>query len=210
MKKIKKILIGILSLSLCFFTIVLSFVLCLAICLIVPCKINNTNQYHNVRNEYGFDKYFLFPLNLDNIQNVNDFHYHEYSLSGTEIILDATYTNMKFEKEIERLNTLSYETTIWNSKGRVEVNNGVIFDNAVLFNLPTYITIYNSGYSSYLEYEYACIIKEENRIVYVFLKALKNEKIGMDELFLPKDYDYNAKNLKEFSIYKDGVNNLYE
>ena len=173
--------------------IILAFiVLIMCICSCSSEKITDKNQYLQVKNS-SLPEFVIFPENLSNISTDSEYYHADYKYrEGIEVYLNASYEKSEFEKEISRIEQISYK--MHNSHEA----KTVIKDNAELFNYVTYITVFNFNGV----YEYACVDYENNRIIYIVLYAMSYEGISFDKIYLPKNYeDIKNEDIKDKFSY---------
>ena len=170
-------------------------------------KVNSNIEDYGMFRDNGCLREFtwiIFPENLEKVQEVKDYKYLYENFAGTEyqIYLDAVYDSENFEDERERLRNFEYP-----------IRNGYAaklqFDEAQLFNYPTYIAVYSGGV-----YSYASIIEEEQRIVYLYIYSLNAEIVAPEE-FLPKDFSRSRGEDKDYTYHiaseiENGYDEWYE
>lgn len=163
----------------------------MCICGCSSAKITDKSQYLQIENS-SLPDFMIFPDNLSNISADSEYYHADYKYSdGIEVYLNATYEKNEFEKEVSRIEQISYKMQSSHEP------KTVIKDNAELFNYVTYITMFNFNGV----YEYACVDYENNRIIYIALYAMSYEGISFDKIYLPKNYeDIKNEDIKdEFS-----------
>lgn len=174
--------------------LVVTFIMCIFSCSfgkITDRKITDKNQYLQVKNT-ALPKFIIFPENLDNISMDSEYYHADYKYrDGIEVYLNAFYEKNEFEKEISRIEQISYKMHSSHAP------KTVIKDNAELFNYVTYITVFNFG----SVYEYACVDYENNRIIYIALYAMSYEGISFNKTYLPRNYDH-IEDIEEPDNYK--------
>ncbi len=164
------------------------------ICSCSPVKIADKNQYLQLKNS-PWIKYMIFPKDLSKISSDSEYYHSDYKFQdGIEVYLNAYYEKDEFEKEINRIEQISYKIhSSHNSKK-------VYKDDVELFNYVTYVAVFNfSGV-----FEYACVDFTNYHIVYIALYAMSYEGISFDKTYLPKNYDHmyeNAENYKQYFSY---------
>lgn len=159
-----------------------------AVLAFVPIHITNINKY--LKTDGQTSSFCIFPDEIEDSYIVNKYFYNSYGIvDGQEIMLDVTFTQEDFDKEIERLEN---ERLQWKNSSKVK---DVVSDKeCLLFYYPTYVSIFNDR----LNYEYACVDEENNRIVYVFLSCMSHYKVSIPDEFLPKEYKEKYKLYYEF------------
>lgn len=186
----------------------IAVLLIVIMCLLASITIKRTDiaSYSMVSN-HSSPHLYLFPRYLDNTKVINEYHYIDYQIKGgKEIVLDVTYEDFIFEDEINRLSNFKLRNLYYQSTNYYPEYKSLKYDDAgLLFNIPTYIARYN--YAG--EYEYACIDRENNRIIYVFLDNVLYDKIELDKLFIPMHYEGNYNGLNDQDGYRYSVYSLY-
>ncbi len=119
------------------------------------------------------------------------------------IILTSKYNLDNFNKEIERLSSLSMTIKNGCLKDSDSHTNYVKYDTTS-YRYPSYVTI--DGFGS--TYEYALINKDELKIIYVYLSYPNTYDTNYKE-YLKKDIStYSKENtLNSFSMYNHTFNN---
>ncbi|MBE7093125.1 MAG: hypothetical protein E7367_00360 [Clostridiales bacterium] len=122
----------------------------------------------------------IFPEDLSEAKQVNEYVYlfDTIAWGGTQIYLDVTYDEETFAKEREYWSNYKYDDTVVDDVPPK-------FDDAYLFNYPTFVFEYQS-----VEYQYISVIEQECRMIYVYIEIGSDEVIP-DE-FLPKNYYKNT------------------
>ena len=162
----------------------------------VPKKTFNKEDYLKL-DHAGLPEFIIFPEAIDTME-VCDYHHYDYGLlDGIEVYLEITFTDGDYEKEIERLEKIQYNSE------KLGFADNIRFDDSNLFNLPTYYTVYNSRGT----YEYACVDKNNRKIIYIVLYNMSPKRVSLSEELLPKDYfDLMDVDSEEehysFSIYR--------
>lgn len=173
--------------------VILSFIVfTMCICSCSSAKITDKNQYLQVKNS-SLPKFIIFPENLSNVSMDSEYYHADYKYrDGIEVYLNAAYEKNEFEKEVSRIEQISYKMQSSHNP------KTVIKDNAELFNYVTYITVFNFNGV----YEYACVDFENNRIIYIALYAMSYKGISFDKKYLPKNYeDIKNGDLKDCFSY---------
>ena len=142
-------------------------------------RITDTQKY--LKTDGFLSEFILFPENLENIEEIVDYHYFDYQLrDGREVVLIAKYKESSYYEEIDRLENIYFDVENSYSGPKYIMKD---FEN-VLFNKPTYITTYIPGRT----YEYACIDDSTYTISYLFIEFMSKERVSVSSEFLPKIY----------------------
>lgn len=126
-------------------------------------------------NEYNIDKfknsfcgYLVFPQHIQS-ESAEFFAFSEERGSDrgrvlvSEIYLSCTYSDEIFSSEIKRLSEIKRE--------HADQNKPILYSEE-LFNLPSYVAIYNDS----SEFEYAIVNEKNLTIYYVYLFAIEESK----------------------------------
>ncbi len=154
----------------------------------------NSEDYSNFEGFLGYSNLEVFPSNPNEISEVSDYYYScidTFMDPTCKIYMTCSFSNNEmFERECSRLSQLTV-------KKESEINK--IRYSETLFKYPAYVAMYD--WSSC--YEYALILEEENKIVYVFLQG-SSQKV--DKEYMP--LKINNESMK-FSMYSfDGFFDL--
>lgn len=142
-------------------------------------RITDTQKY--LKTDGFLSEFILFPENLENIEEIVDYHYFDYQLrDGREVVLIAKYKESSYYEEIDRLENIYFDVENSYSGPKYIMKD---FEN-VLFNKPTYVTTYIPGRT----YEYACIDDATYTISYFFIEFMSKERVSVSSEFLPKIY----------------------
>lgn len=142
-------------------------------------RITDTQKY--LKTDGFLSEFILFPENLENIEEIVDYHYFDYQLrDGREVVLIAKYNESSYYEEIDRLENIYFDVENSYSGPKYIMKD---FEN-VLFNKPTYVTTYIPGRT----YEYACIDDATYTISYFFIEFMSKERVSVSSEFLPKIY----------------------
>ena len=142
-------------------------------------RITDTLKY--LKTDGFLSEFILFPENLENIEEIIDYHYFDYQLrDGREVVLIAKYNESSYYEEIDRLENIYFDVENSYSGPKYIMKD---FEN-VLFNKPTYVTTYIPGRT----YEYACINDATYTISYFFIEFMSKERVSVSSEFLPKIY----------------------
>ena len=135
--------------------------------------------------------FIVFPRYTDNIQIINDYYYIDYNLKdGCIVVLDATYDEVAFDNEIERIKNIMCRNWLYSDQNPSDYGKYkklLYCEDNVLFHLPTFVAVYNDS----CEYEYVCVDYDNKRCIYVFIDSLSFEKIILDEKYIPINYQIN-------------------
>jgi len=158
--------------------------------------------------EYGGDinsSLLIFPDDVSDMLSSDYEYFLKTGLFDTDgdIILEATYTDENYDKEVERLSEIRctiYDTIKEDSDYHI---NEILYDEES-YNYPAYIA--SDGHSSV--YEYALLDDDDNKIVYVYL-SYPDSLINGGHLVKYKDYllkdlssyVFEGNSLERFSIY---------
>ena len=107
-----------------------------------------------------------------------------------QIYLNCTYDKETFQQEKERLAELNYEIQ--------GVTKEIIYSEE-LFKYPAYISAYD--WSSC--YEYALIIEEEQKIVYVYLQGIPEILLSFENEYSPYYMENVDDEIKGKCIYEN-------
>lgn len=159
---------------------------------------NNLEEYGEYEDLYLNPDYedapVVFPkvVNNDGI-GINDYFVVKVTQSlkevGFHIVLDITYSEEEYTKEIARLEQWS---RTYNYNGETGVAK-LLYDEQN-FNYPAYVSAYNS----LLAYEYALIL-DNNHIIYVYISRIKQGETSLLEEYLPKQYYEKNISIEGFS-----------
>jgi len=133
----------------------------------------------------GYSNLEIFPkeeLNQDSIAKYSYFCMDSFMDPTCKIYMECDYTDQEFEKEITRLKNITATLD--------GVTNSIIY-NEDYFDYPAYISMFN--WSSC--YEYALILEEEKKIVYVFVQG--GSQIPPSKYRVNKEH----KEAESFSLY---------
>ena len=149
----------------------------------------NRDNYLKTKSYKG--ELLVFPRTIDNIAAINDYYYIDYQSRGSSVIvLDATYDEIGFDNEMNRLEHLVVRNWLYSEEKPSDYGKykKLLYceDNA-LFHLPTFVAVYNDS----CEYEYVCVDYDNKRCIYVFIDSLSFEKIILDEKYIPINYQIN-------------------
>ena len=113
---------------------------------------------------------------------------------NTEIFLSCEYNDEEYDSEVKRLSEI--EITI--SYKDKSFTNHIKYDEE-MYNYPAYIAI--DGWSG--RYEYALLIKDENKIVYIYLDSPSDKQLTKFADYVKKDTsDYRKiTTTGDFTIY---------
>ena len=150
--------------------------------------------------EYQHDMdsgFFIFP---DNIDNMIDASYKSSVRTGlfdsdAYFILNATYDQENFEKEVNRLSQITCEI----KSGDDTFVSKVKYDENT-YNYPAYIA--SDGYD--YVYEYALLDEENASIIYILLSYPEYTNLKEYKDYMKKDskkYEIGNKPLERFTIY---------
>ena len=149
-------------------------------------------DYCNFEGFRGYSNLEIFPENPEEISDVSDYFYlsmDTFMDPTCKVFMECTFDNAEmFEQECTRLSQITVT---------LDDETNEITYNQELFNYPAYVAIYD--WSSC--YEYALILEEEQKIIYVFCQSTK-----VDKEYMPIK---NNEESKSFSIYSfDGYTDL--
>lgn len=146
----------------------------------------NSDDYCNFEGFQGYSNLEIFPSNPMEMGEVTNYY---YSCTDTlmdptcKILMECVFDSAEgFEEECSRLSQITVQSDS-------EINE--IQYSESLFKYPAYIAMYD--WSSC--YEYALILEEQNKIVYVFLQG-NSQKV--DKEYMPIKLSYKNDG---FSIY---------
>ena len=162
---------------------------------LIPKKTNDIKDYLKIEDS-SLPEFIVFPASVENLSNCKYFCNDYGLIDGTEIYLEVTYDLNEFQKEVERLKNIKYESQKFNFVEEIR------FDDKEKFNYPTYYSEYNSRGT----YEYASIDENTNSIVYIVIYNMSIKRISIPRDFLPINYDKeidvnNETEYYRFSIY---------
>lgn len=145
-----------------------------------------SDDYCNFEGFQGYSNLGIFPSNPKEISEVTDYYYRcidTFMDPTCKIFMECHFVNAEtFEEECSRLSQITVEKDS-------QINE--VQYSETLFKYPAYIAMYD--WSSC--YEYALILEEENKIVYVFLQG-NSQRVDKDYMPLNMNNDNNI-----FSIY---------
>ena len=144
-------------------------------------------DYCNFEGFRGYSNLEIFPENPEEISDVTEYFYlsmDTFMAPTCKVFMECVFDDKEmFEQECNRLSQITVESDD-------EINE--IKYKEDLFRYPAYVAIYDLSSC----YEYALILEEEQKIIYVFCQSTKVDK------------EYMPINKKEendgFSIYKFG------
>ncbi len=150
------------------------------------------NRYDKFENRDGsnYKGGGMYPLELTDNMQINNYFSHEVSsrknnwYTGKNSLLDITYTEEDYVKEIERLESyyISHEY-----KGE-QFNAYLLYDkDCVYFNYAAYIYSYYFNGDGARSCEYVLLLGN-NRIAYIYLNDVTEKALRMDKSYVPKDY----------------------
>jgi hypothetical protein len=172
-------------------------------------QITNQESYGEYKKFYGETKLFVFPKSLDKAKEVVNYYYScEGSKSNPtcQIYLECKYSKEEYEKEVARLAAVHEEYA--------GMKNTIRYDKEK-FYYPAYYAQYFSDSC----FEYALLIEEENKIVYLYLQALDIDSMVFNQNYLPKNYGFlasyfgeeaNIYNMYLFETQKEGKVHSYD
>lgn len=149
--------------------------------------LNKCGQHPSVDN--------IFPKKED-IQQVNRYSYIDYepiisfekdSPSYVEIILDVTYDQIGFNKELDRFK--NYDNLSFLGIHHIPRKYKVDL-NKELFNYETYVAKYNPCEN---RYTYACVDYDNLKIIYIYIWSITLKDVSFDHSLLPKNLEANLK-----------------
>lgn len=193
MKKIKRNFLSIFII--CLNLLLVSFVVFFVCVAFVPIKSNNINKY--LKTDGRISDFYVFPQSLSNIDEVIEYHYHDYRLlDGIEIVLIAKYNADYFDEEIKRLNSIVCESIFDDTRKTIAID-----DQQKLFYSHAFVTIYDPDGI----YEYAIVDFDKLTISYIYLEHLSTSKITLTDEQLPKIIidDIMEYNVYHYDIYTD-------
>ena len=145
-----------------------------------------SNDYCNFESFQGYSNLEIFPSNPKEISELTDYYYRcidTFMDPTCKIFMECRFVNDEtFEEECSRLSQIK-------KKKDSQINE--VQYSETLFQYPAYIAMYD--WSSC--YEYALILEEENKIVYVFLQGNSQR---VDKNYMPLNRNNENSN---FSIY---------
>lgn len=154
-------------------------------------KTYNEDNYLKTASTSSFKSHFIsFPRYLDNIDTINDYYYIDEQIHGNSIVvLDASYDEVGFKNEIERLDNLMVRNWMYEENNDYGQYKKLLFcDDGILFDMPTYV----AEYFNQMKYEYVCIDFENMRCVYVFFEGYNSsDKIPLNNKYQPKNINTN-------------------
>lgn len=178
-RKYKNLIIFGSSMVIMFSLLILSLIGAFLFAFFGTIKIDNTDKY--LKTDGFLSEFILFPETLEKIDEIVDYHYIDYQLrDGQEVVLIAKYSESSYYEEIDRLENIYFDVENSYSGPKYIMKD---FEN-VLFNKPTYVTIYIPGRT----YEYACIDDSTYTISYLFIEFMSKERVSVSSEFLPKIY----------------------
>ena len=147
----------------------------------------SSKDYCNFEGFVGHSNLEVFPQNVTEVSKVLDYQYIclDTLMDPTcKIVMECQFEDEeRFEAECVRLSQIAAEMD--GEKNAIEYSEA-------LFDYPAYVAIYD-WHSCY---EYALILEEEKKIVYVFLEG---NWFTVPEEYMPKNTEYT-----DFSIYSFG------
>lgn len=168
-----------------------------------PIVKNDVLEYGEYENFLGYSNLDIFPEKIsDKCQSkYNDYYYYCRDTlfdPKCQIYASVCYSENEYNDEIKRLSEIEEKVSDKTNKIKYD-NNG--------FNYPAYIAINGNNYC----YEYALLLEEEHRIIYVFIQNIDKKEIVFDVNYLPENYSLSdSYKENEFSIYMFDSNNKDE
>lgn len=133
-------------------------------------RTDSPDDYRQWEDYAGISEFAIFPEDLSGCKSVNEYHYrcgNSSILTALQLYLDCQYTPEDYEKEKQRLLKTARSDT----------------DNA-FFAQPACYTMLFSDTAC----EYAILLEEEQRILYISLENISRDELVFDEIYLPLDY----------------------
>ncbi len=145
----------------------------------------NSADYCNFEGFPGYSNLEVFPSNPTEISEVADYYYFcmdTFMDPTCKVFMECSFDNVEqFQAECNRLSQISVDNNT--EKNEIQYSE-------TLFKYPAYIAMYD--WSSC--YEYALILEEQKKIVYVFLQG-QTQKV--DKSYMPLSNNIG----NGFSIY---------
>jgi len=126
----------------------------------------------------------LFPSSVSDSAEVRSFYFygsHPVFDDEIQIALDCDYTAEEYESEIARLSTA--ENTHYAYPSGAPFEGYAVYDTEN-FEYPACVIRLGDDYTS----EYALVIEDEHRIIYVFLQFVPEDDVAFDTALLPDGY----------------------
>ncbi len=156
-------------------------------------EIIGIENYRGTETYHGYGNLCVFPENITTEDERNEYYFLDHDMfmdPECQIYLSCYYDETAYNKEVSRLENLSYE---------LNNNRKTIIKNTDLFSDTAYISMYD--WSSC--YEYAIVQEEHKRIIYVFVQNIPRWKIKFDRYFLPERF--TDRQIGNYSMYaQDG------
>lgn len=143
----------------------------------------------------------FFPEDLSSVSEVVDYYYRAEFPAGFigtywELVLRVKYNDENYEQEIQRLHNYITNDDTSPSDGDQNETSDVV--NCDLFYYETFIMTYRvsrATFGTQCYYIYAILDRENNEIVYVYLKSpvLNKHNPYLDSKYLPINYFKNEK-----------------
>ncbi len=149
----------------------------------------NIEDYNTIFTNNVYSELMVFPDKIPASATETEFYYYwkDTFLDPTsQIYVSCKYNKEDFEAEKKRISNIKITTEL----NMVKIRE----DNGKYFKHPTYIAILNNNCC----FEYAIVIEEESRIVYVFTMFVRNSEIKFPKEYLP---DMNRQNYREDQFY---------
>lgn len=141
---------------------------------------DSISEYGEFQKYNGLSKLMIFPETLPDSASDTEYYYNadgSVIYQSVQIYLDCTYSSEDYNKEKERLSSLSYTDS-------QQITRKICLDDGSLLPYPgCYAMLYSDCCC-----EYALFFEEEKRIVYVYLQTVYVDDVKFPLKFLPLDY----------------------
>ena len=163
------------------------------------------NKKHIVDNYHGILNTGLYTFPDQILSSEDNTSYHAYVTNEliddrTTIFLDCVYDVEAFNKEIQRIKSISVTITFNDNY----FTNHIKYDTSS-YNYPAYIAI--DGFSG--NYEYALIKEQKHEIIYLYFETVASKQIKDYSEYMKKDTTVykNTSTTKSFTIYNHTFDN---
>lgn len=146
-----------------------------------PETITDVDRYEEALSKYDNMRtgFIVFPEEIsDNVQTVEFYFWYQdvWNTPTCQVYLQCTYNEEEYEEELKRLDSTKkvYDSTV----------KKLLYEEPGRFEYPVYLAIDGIWHA----YEYA-LLTGENQITYVYLTFVHENKVRMDNSYLPSDYE---------------------
>ncbi|PRR83479.1 zf-HC2 domain-containing protein [Clostridium vincentii] len=154
---------------------------------------NIVSEYGEWEEFLGYSNLDVFPIVLpDSASDVDYYCYCRDTLFDPkcQVYLTCTYDTQDYNNEVKRLSEIDESMG-----GKTQE---ILYDENC-FSYPAYVAVNSSNYC----YEYALLLEDEDKIVYVFTQNIKKEDVIFSKNYLAQDYmkENSDKTNDKYNIY---------